>query len=46
MFVAATWVSGLMFGVEYLWEESIVVLDLGIVRLYIGKAPKGNDNVS
>jgi len=36
MGIIISFIPGLMFGVEYLWEEGIVVLDIGIIRLMIG----------
>jgi len=33
-------ISGLMFGVEFLWNDSIVVVDIGVIRMYIGIVPK------
>ena len=46
MFLKITWISGLMLGIEILWDNSIVVFDIGIIRIYIGKVPeKGNTNV-
>lgn len=40
MFVKGVFISGLMFGVEYLWDNKILVLDLGIFRIYTGIVPK------
>ncbi len=37
MGIVITFISGVMFGVEYLWEESILVVDVGIFRFMIGK---------
>ena len=46
MFLQVDWISGVMLGIEVLWGQSIVVLDIGIIRIYIGKVPeKGNTNV-
>ena len=36
MFIQVDFISGLMFGVEYLFDDSILVLDLGIIRVYFG----------
>ena len=30
-------IGGFMLGCEYLWGHSVFVLDLGIVRIFIGK---------
>jgi len=40
MFLQLDFISGLMFGVEYLWDDGILVIDLGIVRVYIGSMNK------
>lgn len=40
MFVKIVAISGLMCGIEYLWDERILVIDLGIVRIYTGIVPK------
>jgi len=37
MGIVITFISGVMFGVEYLWEENILVVDVGIFRFMIGK---------
>jgi hypothetical protein len=29
-------IPGLMFGIEFLWDEGILVLDVGIIRFMIG----------
>lgn len=29
------WISGFMIGVEFQWEEEVLVLDLGIIRVVI-----------
>jgi len=44
MFLQLNWISGVMVGIEFLWDASIVVIDFGIFRLYIGKAPKKEAN--
>lgn len=47
MFLQLDFISGLMFGIEYLWNDKILVIDLGIVRLYIGNMNfirKNNNN--
>ena len=41
MFITATFISGLMLGIEFLWDEKILVVDLGIVRIYTGVVPEG-----
>lgn len=41
MFITATFISGLMLGIEFLWDEKILVVDLGIVRIYTGIVPEG-----
>jgi len=40
MFVKIVAISGIMCGIEYLWDERILVIDLGIVRIYTGIVPK------
>ena len=36
MYIAVSFISGVMLGIEVLWEggERAIVLDLGIVRIY------------
>lgn len=41
MFLHVAWISGLMFGIEMLWDDSVLVFDLGIIRVFIGKVPEG-----
>ena len=38
MWIQLNIISGLMFGVEFLWGMSTMVVDLGIFRIYIGIA--------
>lgn len=33
MGIAAQFISGIMVGIEVLWEENGLVIDLGIIRL-------------
>jgi len=40
MFLQVDFISGLMFGLEYLWNDNILVIDLGIFRIYIGSMKK------
>lgn len=40
MFLQVDLISGLMFGLEFLWKDSIMVIDLGIFRIYIGSMKK------
>ena len=40
MFVKADFISGFMIGLEFLWRENIIVFDLGIVRVFLGKIPR------
>lgn len=42
MFVRFEFISGLMLGLEFIWEHQILVVDLGILRVYFGLI--GNDN--
>ena len=44
MFLQVNFISGLMFGIEYLWDDNILVIDLGIVRVYIGSMNKLRKN--
>ena len=30
-------ISGFMLGIEYLWEHKVLVLDLGILRIFIAR---------
>ena len=30
-------IGGFMLGIEYLWEHKVLVLDLGIVRIFIAR---------
>ena len=39
MFVKFDFISGVMVGLEYLWDNKILVIDIGIVRVYIGVIP-------
>ena len=34
LFLTARWISGVCFGIEFLWDHKIMVIDIGIVRLY------------
>lgn len=43
MYIVLDFISGLMFGLEYLWDDQALVIDIGIVRLYIGKVPTDVD---
>lgn len=36
-------ISGFMIGIEFIWEEGVMVLDLGVVRLYIVKGAKDGE---
>ena len=40
MFLHVEMISGLMVGIEVLWDESVLVIDLGIIRVFIGKVPE------
>jgi hypothetical protein len=42
MFLKIDLISGFMVGVEFLWDSKILVLDLLIVRLYIGTLNNNN----
>lgn len=39
MIVNISWISGVMIGLELLWEEKVLVVDLGIIRLMFGIMP-------
>lgn len=39
MFIQVNFISGVMLGVEFLWDEKVLVLDLLIARFYIGSLP-------
>ena len=41
MFVTLDFISGMMIGIEYLWEDKVLVIDLAILRVFIGQVPKG-----
>ena len=32
-------ISGVCFGIEFLWNHRMMVIDIGIVRLYLGVKP-------
>ena len=36
LFLSVRWISGVCFGIEFLWNHNIIVVDLGIVRIYLG----------
>ena len=36
LFLAFRWISGVCFGIEFLWNHNIMVIDLGIGRIYLG----------
>lgn len=36
IFLALRWISGMCFGIEFLLNHNIMVLDVGIVRIYVG----------
>jgi len=36
MRIVISFIPGLMFGIEYLWDEGILVLDVGILRFMFG----------
>jgi hypothetical protein len=36
MYIGVAFISGVMIGLEFLWEEKTLVVDLGIVRVLIG----------
>jgi len=40
MFISANIIGGLMFGIEFLWGQNIMVVDIGIFRIYIGTIHK------
>ena len=36
MYIGMSFIGGIMLGIEVLWGEGAVVIDLGIIRLVIG----------
>lgn len=44
MFVQFNIISGFMLGIEFIWDASIVVFDLGIFRIYVGKIPESEQD--
>ena len=36
MYIGMSFIGGIMLGIEVLWDEGAVVIDLGIIRLVIG----------
>ena len=36
LFLAFRWISGVCFGIEFLWNHNMMVVDVGIVRIYLG----------
>ena len=36
LFLTMRWISGVCFGIEFLWNHNIMVIDLGIGRIYLG----------
>lgn len=43
MIIQLSFISGVMFGVEFIWEEGVMVLDLGVIRLYFIKGAKDGE---
>ena len=41
MFISLEFISGVMIGIEYLWEDKVLIIDLAILRVFIGQVPKG-----
>jgi hypothetical protein len=37
MIIKVTTIGGFCIGLEFLWQHKILVIDLGIIRLYFGK---------
>ena len=37
MMIGFSFISGFMFGIEYLFEDGVLVIDLGIIRCAIHK---------
>jgi len=35
-FLTVRWISGVCFGIEFLWNHNMMVVDVGIVRIYVG----------
>jgi hypothetical protein len=40
MFIKGVFIGGFMIGFEYLWDNKIFVIDLGILRIYFGVIPQ------
>lgn len=36
MYIGISFISGVMLGFEFLWEDKVLVVDLGIVRVLFG----------
>ena len=36
LFLTMRWISGVCFGIEFLWNHNMMVVDVGIVRIYVG----------
>ncbi len=43
MIIQVAVISGFMVGIEVIWGEGVVVLDLGIIRLFISKGETNNE---
>lgn len=44
MYIGVAFISGVMIGLEFLWEEKTLVIDLGIVRVLVGVYNNGDEN--
>lgn len=38
MWIVVSFIPGFMVGIEYLWEEHLLVIDLAIIRIMITNA--------
>lgn len=43
MIIQASLINGVMLGIEFIWEDGVVVLDLFVVRLYFIKGAKDGE---
>ena len=43
MFIKIKVIPGVCIGIEFLWDHNILVIDLGILRVYVGYKNNKND---
>jgi len=44
LFLTVRWISGVCIGIEVLWGHNMMVVDLGIIRIYVGIRESDNKN--